>query len=257
MEVAQLELISRKVRREVIEFKTKSGYGHLASTLSIVDVLVSLYYNENSNFRPSSDVLCFGKAHGGPAVYPILADLGFFPKAELAKYCTPEGILRLHPDFTIPGCDFVGGSLGNAIGYIAGRALAEPERRFVVVLGDAELYEGSVWEALIFIAHHKLRNVLMIVDRNGLGTIGFTEELLALEPLQDKFVSFGIETDVVDGHDFEALNSRFNAISNKPRCVIAKTIKSKGVSFMEGIPEYHTKYPTDRETVELMLGELK
>lgn len=245
------------MRQEIIKFKTKSGYGHLASTLSTVDILVSLYFDNNASFSPNLDVICFGKAHGGPAVYPILAKLNYFPKEELSKYCSPEGILRLHPDFTIPGCDYVGGSLGNAIGYIAGRAFAEPDRKFVVILGDAELYEGSVWESLIFISHHNLSNLLMIVDRNGLGTIGFTEELLALEPLKEKFSSFGINTVIVDGHDFNALNSAFNETKNHPRCIIAQTIKAKGVKFMEGIPEFHTKYPTDEATVAEMLKNLE
>lgn len=255
MDVSELESISRFVRREVIKFKTSSGYGHLASTLSCVEILVSLYFDPNSNFDAKCDVLLFGKAHGGPAIYPILAKLGFIETEELTKYCTPEGILRLHPDKSIAGCDYVGGSLGNAIGYAAGRALAEPERKFVVIMGDAELYEGSVWEALIMISHYRLKNLVIIIDRNGLGTIGFTEELLALEPLKEKFEAFGIKTLSAKGHDFTSLSAAFGSSSDGPICVIAETIKAKGVSFMEGRPEFHTTYPTDLESVNRMLEE--
>jgi transketolase len=222
----------------------------------LVEILVSVYLDPDSGFDAKKDVLIFGKAHGGPAVYPILAHLGFFPENELEKYCEKNGILRLHPDWSIPGCDFVGGSLGNAIGYAAGRALAERSRRFIVVMGDAELYEGSVWESLMFIAHHKLQNLTVVIDRNGLGTIGFTEKLLALEPLVQKFEAFGIETRTVDGHNFNELRVAFGGFISKPSCIIAKTIKSKGVSFMEGIPEYHTKFPTDSATVAKMLADL-
>jgi len=255
--VDSLEEISKYVRREVIKFKTASGHGHLASTLSVVDILVALYFGTPRYFNPQNDILVFGKAHGGPAIYPILSRLGFIDESELSKYCLPNGILRLHPDQSIPGCDFVGGSLGNALGYAAGRAFSERDRQFVVILGDAELYEGSIWEALLFISHNKLNNLLMIVDRNGLGTIGFTEELLALEPINQKFSTFGISAITVDGHNFRDLTSAYSSSRSQPTCIIANTIKARGVSFMEGKPEYHTKYPTDSNTVEMMLKGLE
>ena len=116
---------AKYARKEIIRFKTNTGSGHLASSLSVVDTLVSLYYDNKTFFNHKTDKIIFGKAHGGPAVYPILADLGYFSASELEKYCKPEGILRLHPDQTIPGCEFVGGSLGNAIGYAAGLAWAD------------------------------------------------------------------------------------------------------------------------------------
>ena len=127
-----------------------------------------------------------------------MADLGYFDQAELGKYCTPEGILRLHADASIPGCPYVGGSLGNALGYAAGAAY-QSDQEVYIILGDAELYEGAIWESLIFIAHHNLKNLHIIVDRNGLGILGATEELLKLEPLADKFTSFGFEVATIDG----------------------------------------------------------
>jgi len=248
---------AKMVRREVIKFKTATGNGHLASSLSIIDILVSLYYDEKTFFSHTNDFLLYGKAHGGPAAYPILADLGYFSKDELEKYCRPGGILRLHPDQSIPGCEFVGGSLGNAIGYSAGLAWANRHKNYVLILGDAELYEGSIWESLIFISHFQLKNLTIIVDRNGLGILGETEKLLRLEPLKQKFESFGFTVSVIDGHDFDALRSTLADKPSVPTVVIANTIKSKGVDFMENKAEFHTIIPKDPQVIAQMLEDLK
>jgi transketolase len=252
-----LQSMANSVRREIIKFKTETGNGHLASSLSIVDVLVSLYYDEKTWFNHKTDVIVWGKAHGGPAAYPILSDLGYFSRDELEKYCRPGGILRLHPDSSIPGCNFVGGSLGNGIGYAAGLAFANPTKKYIVILGDAELYEGSVWESLILINHFNLSNLLIVVDRNGLGILGATEELLKLEPLDAKFKSFGFKVIVEDGHNFQKLEGVFRDSPIVPTVLIAETIKSKGVQFMEGLAKYHTIIPRDPIVVEQMMGELK
>lgn len=252
-----LQWKANSTRREVIRFKTRTGNGHLASSLSVVDILVSLYLDSETWFNHSVDTLIWGKAHGGPAVYPILAELGYFPSNELDKYCRPGGILRLHPDKSIPGCSYVGGSLGNGIGYSAGLAFAEKNKRFIVVLGDAELYEGSVWESLLMINHYQLSNLLIIVDRNGLGILGATEKLLRLEPLEQKFKSFGFSVIQVDGHSFPELRNAFNTPPIVPTVIIANTVKSKGVPFMEGKSEYHTIIPQDEDVVNQILDDLK
>ena len=245
------------VRREIIKFKTETGNGHLASALSIVDVLVSLYYDDFTWFDHKQDEIVWGKAHGGPAVYPILSDLGYFKESELEMYCRPGGILRLHPDKSIPGCNFVGGSLGNGIGYAAGLAFANPHKKYVAIRGDAELYEGAVWESLILINHFQLTNLLIIVDRNGLGILGATEELLKLEPLEKKFTSFGFNVVIGDVHDFTKLRSILKTPPVMPTVFIAETVKSKGVLFMEGKAEYHTIIPRDFVVIEQMLDGLK
>ena len=250
-----LEEKARSVRKKIFEFKTRAKTGHLASCLSCVDFLVSLHYDDETLFNHKEDVLLFSKAHGSPTVYPILAELGYFPEEELEKYCTPEGILRLHSDGSIPGCHFVGGSLGNGIGYAAGLAYGSGKEVYVV-LGDAELYEGSVWETLMFVAHHNINNLHIIVDRNGMGILGRTEELLKLEPLDEKFKSFGFETCVVDGHDYDELREVFYKKCDKPRVVVANTIKGKGVSYMEDAWRYHTIIPKEKDLVEQGLEEL-
>jgi len=250
-----LEQIAKSVRKRIFEFKTKSGHGHLASCLSLVDILVSLYHDDETLFEHKKDTIIHSKGHGSPAAYPILADLEYFPEDELDKYCTPGGILRLHADSTIPGCEFVGGSLGNGIGYAAGLAYAS-EKNVYVILGDAELYEGSVWETLIFVAHHNISNLRIIVDRNGMGILGKTEELLKLDPLDEKFRSFGFEVDVVDGHDFEQLRKVFSKKTAIPQVIVANTIKGKGVSYMEDVWQYHTIIPKDDESIRTGMEEL-
>ena len=248
---------AQDARREIFRFKTRTQNGHLASCLCTVDVLVSLFYDAATTFDHRRDKVLFSKAHGSPAVYPILADLGYFPKDELEKYCLPGGILRLHSAGSIPGCHFVGGSLGNGIGYAAGRAFANPQADHYVVLGDAELYEGSVWETLLFISHHRLKNMHLIVDRNGLGILGATEELVKLNPLDKKFEAFGFPVTEVDGHDFNALRQVFaTPRGSGPRVIIANTIKGKGVSYMEGKYEYHTIIPKSKEDIEKGMAEL-
>ena len=252
----ELKSIAKKTRLEVFKFKTSSGSGHLASSLSCVDIVTSLYYDEEVVFDPHEDYLIFSKAHGSPAVYPILADLGFYDKSELDKYCRPGGILKLHSDASIPGCHFVGGSLGNGIGYAAGLALGKRDKKVFVILGDAELYEGSVWETLIFIAHHQLNNVVLIIDRNKYGILGATEEMLKLEPLKDKFEAFGFDTLEIDGHDFDDIRSSLTHKSDKPVAIIAKTIKGKGVSYMEDKYEYHTIIPKSESDIKQGIEEL-
>ena len=252
----ELEKVAKSVRKRLFQFTTKSGFGHLASSLSCVDILTSLYYDEKTLFNHKKDILIFSKTHGSPVVYPVLVDFGYIKEEELEKYSTPEGILRMHADGSIPGCHYVGGSLGNGLGYAAGLA-HKSDNRVYVLLGDAELYEGSIWESLMFIAHHQMNNLHVIVDRNGLGILGKTEELLKLEPLADKFKSFGFEVYTVDGHDFEELRKVFSVTDHKkPIAVIANTIKGKGVSYMEGIWQYHTIIPKEKELLDIGLKEL-
>ena len=250
-----LEKIAKSVRKRIFEFKTRTGKGHLASCLSLVDLLVSMYYDEETNFNHKEDIVIYSKGHGSPAVYPILADLGYIENDELEKYCQPEGKLRLHADQSIPGCHFVGGSLGNGIGYAAGLAYGTGKNVYAI-LGDAELYEGSVWETLIFVAHHKINNLYMFVDRNKMGILGKTEELLKLEPLKEKFESFGLEVHEVDGHDFDELRKVLSIKSDNPKMIIADTIKGKGVSYMEDVWQYHTIIPKEKDLLETAMEEL-
>lgn len=255
-DLVSLEQYAKRIRYEIFKFKTRSGYGHLASCLSLVEILTSIYLDKENAFDISHDRIIFSKGHGSPAVYPILAGLGIIEENDLAKYCQKDGILRLHSDYSIPGCIYVGGSLGNGIGFAAGLALARSHQHFYVILGDAELQEGSVWESLLFINHHKLKNMTLIVDRNGFGITGSTESSLKLESLKDKFEAFGFDTLEIDGHNFDSLRGVFSRKSNSPRVVIAQTIKGKGVSYMEGKYEFHTIIPKEKRLIQQGLKEL-
>jgi transketolase len=252
----KLKAKAKETRREIFDFKTRTGIGHLATSLSCVDMLVSWFYDRETLFDHTKDIVLFGKGHGSPAIYPILAEFGYYSKDELDKYCTPDGILRLHSDGTIPGCHFVGGSLGNGIGYAAGLAFANREKNVYIIMGDAELYEGSVWESLIFIAHHKLTNLKIIVDRNGMGTIGETEKLLKLAPLKEKFEGFGFHVNTIDGHNYDDLRDIYSRENTQVEVTIAKTVKGKGVSYMEGIWQYHVMIPKTEEDIKQGLKEL-
>lgn len=251
----ELEKIAKSVRRRIFDFKTSSGVGHLASCLSVVDILVALYYDEETCFDPDKDILIFSKSHASPAIYPILVDKGLIPEFELGKYCQKDGILRLHADATIPGCRFVGGSLGNGLGYAAGLAYNSDSKVFVI-LGDGELYEGIIWETLTFISHHNLNNMKLIVDRNKLSILGDTEELLKLEPLKSKFLSFGFLCNYADGHNFDDLRYGLSKMWTRPEVIIANTVKGKGVSYMEGKWQYHTIIPKEPELIRIGKVEL-
>ena len=255
-DLSELVNLARWSRLEIFKFKTSSGFGHLSSCLSTVDILTSLYLDKETFFDHEHDRVIFSKGHGSPAVYPILAKLGYFGKDELENYCKPNGILRLHSDYSIPGCFFVGGSLGNGIGFAAGLAIARPWQNFIVVLGDAELYEGSVWETLLFINHHKLKNIILIIDRNKFGILGPTEEMIKLESLADKFKSFGFKVSEIDGHNLVQLRNEFKEKPTEPHVIIANTVKGKGVSYMEDKYEYHTIIPSSTLDIEVGMREL-
>jgi transketolase len=255
MNNTELQRKAKEFRKQIFKFKTSSGVGHLATCLSTVDVLTSVFYSDTTIFNKNKDKILFSKAHGSPALYPILADLGYITKEELDVYGTNKGRLTMHSDYTIPLCHFVGGSLGNGIGHAAGLAYKNDINIFVV-LGDGELYEGSVWETLMFISHHNIHNIKLIVDRNNLCILGNTEEIIKLNPLDKKFEAFGFKVKTIDGHNYDQLNEAFSYMSNTPEVIITNTIKGKGVSYMENKWEYHTIIPKTKELIDKGLEEL-
>ncbi|GAH66186.1 unnamed protein product, partial [marine sediment metagenome] len=187
----------------------------------------------------------------GIVVYPILADLGFFPQTELEKFNQADGILGVHASKNIPGIETTTGSLGHGLGIATGLALAaKMDKKLymtVVLLGDGECYEGAVWEQAMFAGHHQLNNLAAIVDRNMLCTLDFTENFLHLMPLEEKWKWFGWNVITVDGHSFEEILEAFadfrSRRSSKPLIIIANTTKGKGISFMENVPIWHAVTP--------------
>ena len=249
------ELLNKsiQIRLDILKAIRIAKKGHIGGSFSIVDILVSLYYGgiiKNNPKKPNDknrDRFILSKGHAGIALYAVLSDLGFFSKKEL-NFLNNKRILGEHPDQFIPGVEVVSGSLGHGLPIGSGMALADKiddkkNRRTFVLIGDGECYEGSVWEAACFAGHHKLNNLCVIIDRNFLITHGSTEKINALEPMADKWTSFGWDAIEVDAHDMEALINCFLKIKNnpinKPSVIIAKSIKGKGVSFMENIPSWH------------------
>lgn len=253
MLIHTLKAKAKQIRLDILNAIKKAGKGHIGGSYSIVDILVTLYYGKILKFDPANskwekrDRFILSKGHAGVALYSVLADLGFFSKDEL-NFLNNGKMLGEHPDQFIPGIEIISGSLGHGLSIGAGMALADKfdnkiHRKTFVILGDGECYEGSVWEAANFAAHHKLFNLCVIIDRNKLITHGLTENINALGSIKDKFISFGWEAQEIDGHNINNLLKFFKSISsnntNKPIALIAKTIKGKGVSFMENIASWH------------------
>lgn len=251
-ETAYLQEKSRQLRAAILQAVYKAGKGHIGGAFSIVDILVSLYHDRVLRFDAGDptwkgrDRFLLSKGHAGIALYAVLADLGFFPSSELDRL-NQGGLLGEHPDPRIPGVEFISGSLGHGLPVGSGMALADRidgnNRKTVVLMGDGECYEGSVWEAALFAAHHKLHNLCAIVDRNGLITHGSTEAINKLEPFAEKWVAFGWDVRIVDAHNFALLQDtwkhHFSKTSGPPTMVIANSVKGKGVSFMENKAGWH------------------
>ena len=242
---------------------------HIASILSMADILAVLY-GEVLHYKPKEpkwtgrDRFILSKGHAGAGVYATLAESGFFPVEKLQTHYQDGSDLSGHVSHKgIPGVEFSTGSLGHGLPVAAGMALAakinNKNNRAFVLLGDGECDEGSNWEAILFAAHHKLDNLVAIVDRNMLQSIYSTEETLSLEPFAEKWKAFGWNVVEVDGHNHEEILNACKAVSkviNKPLCVIASTIKGKGVSFMENNILWHYRSPQGSE-YEAAMAELE
>ena len=246
-------------RLGVLDLVEVAGSGHYGPAFSCVEILVSLYYDHlqlrpDEPQWPARDRFVMGKGHAVSALYPILADLGYFPTEWLATFCQLGSRLGDHPDMKkVPGLDFSSGSLGHGLSIGTGMALGARVRghdnRVVVLLGDGELNEGQVWEAAAFAAHQKLGSLLAIVDVNKVSVDGPTKEVLEFEPLEDKWRSFGWHAERVDGHDLGALLRAYAAHDERrsspgapPTCLLADTVIGKGVGFIEGLAEWHVGY---------------
>jgi transketolase len=259
--IAQLEKKARQIRQLVLEMCVRAKTGHVTSSFSSVEIIVALYYAEILRYRasapswPGRDRFILSKGQASPLLYAVLADRGFFPKAKLKKFCQKDGIFGVHLQNDIPGVEITSGSLGYGLGIAAGMALAakkdNKQHLTFALLGDGECHEGSIWESAMFAAHHRLNNLIAIIDRNQLCVTGATEEIVALNPLQQKWLSFGWEVATINGHSFPQLLAALKKSSAqtraRPYCIIANTIKGKGISFMENQPLWHGRAPQGKE----------
>ena len=263
------DLPSKVIRRLIISMIEVEKRGHIGPAMSLVEILHVLYssflrYRINEPLWPDRDRLILSKGHGCLALYATLAYQGFFPKEELQTFCLPISRLGGHPEWKkAPGIEASTGALGHGLSIGVGMALAAKIRkkdfRIVVITGDGELNEGSIWEASMAAAKHKLSNLTVLVDYNKLQSYGLTKEVLDLEPLKDKWQAFGFEVAEVDGHDIKALENILSQLplsSNKPTAVICHTIKGKGIPFTEGKAEWHHKSGLKPHDIEALYESL-
>ena len=264
----ELELTAAKGRRLGMEMVFRAASGHIGGSLSSMDILTELYFEE-MRIDPAApraerrDRFVMSKGHCTPALYSVLALRGYFPEKELELFRSIEGHLSGHPDMNyVPGVDMSTGSLGQGISAAVGMALAgkldKKDFRVYALLGDGEIEEGQVWEAAMSAAKYKLDNLCAIVDVNGLQIDGRTADVMPSEPLDAKFAAFNWHVIKVDGHDFDALRAAFAQArqnAGAPTAILAKTVKSKGVSFMENDPGWHGKAP-NAEQYERAMAEL-
>jgi transketolase len=250
--------MATQVRRRVLVMTSEAGAPHVASALSCVDILVALYFEVGridpaAPDRPERDRIIFSKGHAAAAFYATLAERGFFSTARLADYARDGSGMTKHPTRgQLPGIECTTGSLGHGLAIGAGLAMAarmdHRTNRVFVVLSDGECNEGSVWEAAMWAPARGLDNLVAIVDANGLQATGRSAQITSLEPLSDKWRSFGWDTIEVNGHDPSALvDAMTPGAAGRPRAVIARTVKGKGVSFMEDDLEWHYRPPTPRD----------
>ncbi|NLX61465.1 MAG: transketolase [Tissierellia bacterium] len=255
-----LKQIASKLRISIIEMLQEAKSGHPGGSLSACEILTALYFKEmrvdpNNPQWPDRDRFVLSKGHGAPVLYAALAEKGFFPKEELMSLRKIDSMLQGHPDMKdTPGVDMTTGSLGQGLAAANGMALAgkldNKDYRVYALIGDGEAQEGIIWEAAMCAAHYKLDNLTVFLDHNGLQIDGFNRDVMNIEPIDEKFKAFGWHVINIDGHSFEEIFAALEEAKKtkgKPTMIIAKTVKGKGVSFMENQVGWHGKAPSQEE----------
>ena len=267
MNTIELTKICRQVRRDIIEMTANAGSGHPGGSLSAVELLTSVFYNHmrvdpRNPDDPNRDRFVLSKGHAAPCYYGVLAEMGFISRDEFTNFRQLHSILQGHPDCKkVPGVDASTGSLGQgcsiAVGMALGARIQGKDTKVYALLGDGECQEGQIWEAFMAAAHHKLDNLTVIIDNNGLQIDGTNDEVMSLGDLPAKLRAFGFEVFEIDGHDLDAIEAALSApVCGKPKCILAHTVKGKGVSFMENQVGWHGKAP-NAEQREQALKELE
>ena len=267
-DIKDLKQISNNIRKSIIEEVYSAQSGHPGGSLSCADILTVLFFNQmnidpSKKSDPNRDRFVLSKGHACAALYATLAHRGYFDKAKLASFRKTGGILQGHPDMkNIPGIDMSSGSLGQGLSIANGMALSskldKKGFRVYCLVGDGEIEEGQIWEAAMTASNYKLDNLCLIVDNNNLQIDGKVEDVMNIYPIKEKFQSFGFKTFEVDGHNIDELINVFQkakTVKEKPTVIIAKTVKGKGVSYMEGEVAWHGKAP-NKVQYEIALEEL-
>ncbi len=260
LKITELEKKANEIRKNIVEEVYHAKSGHPGGSLSVADILTVLYFYE-MNVNPKEpdwenrDRLVLSKGHCSPALYSCLANKGFFPVEDLANFRNINSYLQGHPDKNkVPGVDMTTGSLGQGLSSANGMAIAgkmdKKNYRVYCILGDGEIEEGQVWEAAMAASQYKLDNLCVIVDNNNLQIDGPIDKIMNSYPIDEKFESFGFYVINIDGHNIEAIIEAFEkakSIKGKPTCIVAKTIKGKGISYMENQAGWHGKAPNEEQ----------
>ena len=265
----ELQITANEIRKSIVTAVHSAKSGHPGGSLSAADIFTYLYFEE-MNVDPKNpkwqdrDRFVLSKGHVAPGLYATLAEKGFFPKEDLTTLRHTGSYLQGHPDMKhIPGVDMSSGSLGQGVSVAVGIAAAgkfdNKDYRVYTLTGDGEIQEGQIWEAAMWAGHRKLDNLVVIVDNNNLQIDGAVDDVCSPYPIDAKFKAFNFHTIVIDGNDFEQIRAAFEEARNtkeQPTAIIAKTLKGKGVSFMEDVADWHGKAPNDEE-YQIAMEDLK
>ncbi|MCX7748454.1 MAG: transketolase [Clostridia bacterium] len=268
--IMDLKEIAKELRRKIFKMIYKAGGGHIAPAFSVVEILTALYFGGVLNVDPKRpqlierDRCILSKGHASAALYAVLAQKGYFEEKLLDRFCQVGSTLGGHPNMLeIPGVEASTGALGHGFPYAAGIALAGKLNKscykVYCILGDGECQEGSVWEAALFAAHHKLENLTVILDYNKLQAMEPLDSIIKMEPMADKWRAFGWRVSEVDGHDMGVLLKTLETVPGTDHCpklIIAHTVKGKGISFMENVPIWHYRLPS-KEELDIVIEELE
>jgi transketolase len=260
------KISSREVRRIILEQSKRANAGHIGSALSIADIVVALYghvLRVPDPDEPDRDRFILSKGHAALALYAALFLKGWITEKDLATYCSDGSLLGVHPESRLRGVDFSTGSLGHGLSIGAGAALAarlqRSPRRVFVLVSDAECNEGSLWEAVMFAAHHRLANLIAILDLNGQQAFGYTDQVLNLSPMAERWRAFGWDVHEVDGHNVAGMietMADLDTASSPPHALVARTVFGRGVSYMERQIKWHY-WPMSDEEYQQALDELE
>lgn len=256
------EKFSTEIRRLVLEESKRAGVGHIGSSLCIAEMVGTLYNNVlniKSPGDPGRDRFVLSKGHAVLAVYAALHLRGFMTREELATFCNDGTALCGHPEVEVPGIDFATGSLGMGLSFGVGSALAakktNADRKVFVLVSDAELNEGALWESVLFAGHHKLSNLVVLVDQNGQQALGYTKDVLDTASVENKFKAFNWDAHVVDGHDCKQIQEtidNLNFQSGAPHVLVCRTTFGKGVSYMENLIKWHYLPMSDEQYAQAL-----
>lgn len=264
--MSEVKDIAKRIRIDCVKMTNRAHSGHVGSMLSMADIIAVLYdgilrVDPKDPKMEDRDRFVLSKGHAAAAVYSVLAQKGFIPEEYLARYYCDDGKLMGHISHKVSGVEFSTGSLGHGLPVATGMAIAgryeKSNRRVFCLLSDGDLNEGSTWEAIMFAAQEKLSNLIMIVDYNKIQALGFSKDIENLEPLDKKLEQFGWSTKVIDGHDVEEIRLAFESVPfemDKPTSIICKTVKCKGIDYLENTVRSHYNYVPDDKIDEVILN---